>query len=63
MTGTDRIQRILMGFVLLVLNLLSHDLSNLSLTAVVSLFLQIELLLTGLVGWCPLYWSLSFVKK
>lgn len=63
MLAADRAQRVLIGFILLCLNFLSNDFSELSSTALISMVVQIELLLTGLIGWCPLYWSLSFKNK
>ncbi len=63
MSGNDRIQRIIMGVVLLLLNIFGGGLKNGEWTSIVSLVLQIELLATGLVGWCPLYWSLSLRKN
>ena len=53
----DRIQRVALGVVLLLLNAIglakSPDWAKWT-----ALALQLELLLTGLTGWCPLYWSL-----
>jgi hypothetical protein len=63
MHSQDRIQRVIIGTVLLLLNLFSKNFSEFSALSIASLFIQIELILTGLIGWCPLYWSLSLKKK
>jgi len=63
MHSADRVQRVSIGLLLLVLNLLSKDFSEFSAVSLASLFIQIELILTGLIGWCPLYWSFSLKKK
>ena len=53
----DRTQRVALGVVLILLNATglakSPDWAKWT-----ALALQVELLLTGLAGWCPLYWSL-----
>ena len=58
----DRIQRVGFGLVLILLNAVglskSPDWAKWTVLA-----LQLELLLTGLTGWCPLYWSLRRRRK
>ena len=52
----DRVQRLVLGASLMALTLsgLSESVDWRKLT---SLALQAELLITGLVGWCPIYWA------
>ena len=63
MIGMDRLQRIIMAVILIFLNLIGGDFSSITTSSFIALMVQIELLLTGIVGWCPLYWSASFMKK
>ena len=52
----DRIQRTLLGACLMVLTLLGlSEASGWKTWA--ALALQAELLITGLAGWCPIYWA------
>lgn len=60
---SDRAQRVLMGTLLIILNVLNSFNSKWSLASFASLFLQIELVVTGVVGWCPLYWGLNKYKN
>jgi len=58
---TDRVQRTMMGFMLMILNgFNSYDHWNL--ISSISLLLQIELILTGVLGWCPLSWVVTKKK-
>ena len=52
----DRIQRLLIGGALMALTV-SGLIHRIEWRGVVALTLQAELLLTGLVGWCPIYWT------
>jgi hypothetical protein len=54
----DRVQRILIGSLLMALNIvgLMRSPDWLKWTA---LALQVELIATGLAGWCPLYWCMG----
>ena len=58
----DRIQRVAFAVVFISLNAVglakSPDWAKWT-----ALALQLELLLTGLSGWCPLYWSLRRFRK
>ncbi len=54
----DRLQRILMALVLIFLNLFGIFESP-TYPKFIALAIQLELLLTGLIGWCPFYWSLG----
>ena len=56
--SADRIQRLIAGSLLLVLNLLGIQESQ-DWTPWFALVVQLELLATGLAGWCPVYWSLG----
>ena len=52
----DRTQRVILGLVLMLLTVLGLlESSNWKKWG--ALVLQSELLLTGLVGWCPVYWA------
>ena len=55
---SDRAQRIVAGTALMVLTLLGID-EGTSWRTWAALTIQSELLLTGLAGWCPVYWSCS----
>ena len=52
----DRIQRLTIGGVLMVLTL-SGLLQQIEWRGVVALLFQAELLVTALAGWCPIYWA------
>ena len=58
----DRIQRVALGVVLILLNAIglakSPDWAKWT-----ALAFQVELVLTGVAGWCPLYWSLRRRQK
>ena len=55
----DRAQRLTIGLILLVLNLLSMLRGEVDVMRWIALGVQIELITTALLGWCPLYWSFS----
>ncbi len=52
----DRIQRLVIGLILLGLNTIGL-LVDPDWIRFAALGVQIELILTALAGWCPLYWS------
>lgn len=52
----DRVQRLAVGLVLLGLNTIGL-LSDPDWIRFAALGVQLELILTALAGWCPLYWS------
>ena len=54
--SADRAQRLVMGLLLMGLNLFGLFQSP-ELPKWIALALQLELVLTGLIGWCPFYWS------
>jgi hypothetical protein len=58
----DRIQRLLIGGALMLLTLCGLF-ERVDWRAIVALSLQTELLLTGLVGWCPMYWTCRIAEK
>ena len=52
----DRLQRFVMGLVLLLLNI-SGLYRSPDILKWIALAIQLELMLTGLIGWCPFYWA------
>ena len=52
----DRVQRLVIGLILMSLNVAGLMLHPEWLRWI-ALFVQIELVGTALIGWCPLYWS------
>ncbi|QDV11196.1 hypothetical protein CA51_10570 [Rosistilla oblonga] len=52
----DRLQRLVIGTLLMLLTLWGLS-ERFEWTRVVALMLQLELLLTGIAGWCPIYWG------
>ena len=54
----DRIQRLMIGAALMLLTVSGLG-ESADWRSVVALLLQTQLLLTGLVGWCPIYWACS----
>jgi hypothetical protein len=54
--SADRIQRIIIGVVLLGLNIIGLA-KEPDWVRWASLAVQIELIGSALIGWCPLYWS------
>ncbi len=54
----DRAQRLVMGIALIALNL-TGIFSSPRWSNLLALVIQIELIITGLVGWCPFYWALN----
>lgn len=58
----DRIQRFVIGGTLMLLTV-SGFLSQIDWRGIVALALQADLLLTGIVGWCPVYWSCRVGSK
>ncbi len=54
----DRLQRLVVGGALILLNGLGISESQ-DWTRWLALVVQLELFATGLVGWCPFYWSLN----
>ena len=57
----DRAQRLLAGSLLLALNAVSLS-ESADWTRWLALLVQLELLATGLAGWCPFYWSLGLSR-
>ncbi len=53
----DRVQRVLIGGLLMGLNMVGLTRSP-DWPKWAALALQIELVATGLAGWCPLYWCM-----
>ena len=58
----DRIQRLTTGGALMLLTATSLW-DHVEWRALVALALQLELLITGLAGWCPIYWMCRARKK
>jgi hypothetical protein len=56
--GADRIQRLTIGTALMLLTVLGL-VERIDWRAMIALTLQSELLLTGLIGWCPICWTCS----
>ena len=52
----DRIQRLLIGGALMLFTLIGLY-EQADWTRMIVLALQFELLATGIVGWCPVYWA------
>jgi len=52
----DRIQRVLIGLCLMTLTILGLVEGVAGWKGWLALSLQLELLTTGAVGWCPVYW-------
>lgn len=64
MDGQDRAQRLIVGVILLAINITnSLDATNFSTLNLIAMLIQVELIVTALVGWCPFYWSISYVKR
>ena len=57
----DRLQRLVVGGVLILLNGFGLQESP-DWTRWVALIVQLELFATGLVAWCPFYWSLGLSR-
>lgn len=55
--NADRIQRLFIGGLLIALTLSSWHRADFR--TYIALGLQADLFLTGLVGWCPVYWTCS----
>ncbi len=58
----DRLQRLVVAAVLIALNAAGLAQSP-DWTRWLALAVQVELLATGLVGWCPFYWSLGVSRS
>ena len=58
----DRIQRLVIGGALMLLTVSGFS-SHIEWRGIVALALQAELLLTGIVGWCPVYWTCQIRMK
>ena len=58
----DRLQRLVLATLLIALNIASLSQSP-DWTRWLALALQVELLATGLAGWCPFYWSLGISRS
>ena len=56
--SADRVQRLVIGFLLTLINL-AGILNEPTIGRWVALALQLELLVTGLAGWCPFYWAMG----
>lgn len=54
----DRIQRLVSGGALMALTI-SGLIQHIEWRGLLALTIQAELLLTGLAGWCPMYWACS----
>jgi len=54
--GADRVQRLVIGIALMALTI-SGLFYRVEWRSVIALTLQAELLLTGIAGWCPIYWT------
>lgn len=54
--GADRVQRLVIGAALMSLTI-SGLFYRVEWRGLVALTLQTELLLTGIAGWCPIYWG------
>ena len=54
----DRLQRLIIGLILLILNLIGMT-QHVGWISLVALGVQIELIITAVAGWCPLYWSFN----
>ena len=54
----DRLQRLVVGGLLIVLTGVGLQ-ESADWTRWIALVVQLELFATGLVGWCPFYWSLN----
>ena len=59
--SSDRRQRLMIGGALMVLTVIGL-VEEVEWRGLVALSLQLELLLTGLAGWCPMYWACSIKK-
>ncbi len=57
----DRLQRLVTAAMLLILNAVGMT-ESADWTRWLALAVQIELLGTGLAGWCPVYWSLGLSR-
>lgn len=55
----DRAQRLTIGLTLLALNVMSLSRGDGDLMRWIALLVQIDLIGTAVIGWCPLYWSFS----
>lgn len=58
----DRVQRLVIGGVLMLLTLTGFA-ERVEWRGVVAVALQTELLLTGIFGWCPVYWGCKLAMK
>ncbi len=58
----DRLQRLVTGAVLIALNGIGLT-ESADWTRWLALAVQMELLATGLAGWCPFYWSLRLSRR
>ena len=52
----DRIQRLTVGSALMLLTIIGFG-DQVNWRGILALALQAELLLTGIAGWCPIYWA------
>ncbi len=58
----DRFQRLVVGGLLIGLTAFGLQVSP-DWTRYLALAVQLELFLTGLIGWCPFYWSLRLSRS
>ena len=54
--GVDRFQRLVIGGILMMLTLLGFT-ERVEWRGLIAAALQTEMLLTGIIGWCPIYWG------
>lgn len=55
-TSIDRMHRIVFSSTLLVLALIRVDINRVHISEYIAIVMQLELLFTGIFGWCPLTW-------
>lgn len=60
--AADRIQRLSIGALLMALTL-SGLAERADWRTLLALALQLELLVTGIAGWCPVYWGCSLARS
>ena len=58
----DRIQRLTIGGALMMLTVSGLS-EHVNWQGIVAIVLQTELLLTGIAGWCPVYWMCRAMKN
>lgn len=64
LTTDDRQQRIMLGAVLLIVNLMRIKWAEVSIPDLISVIIQLDLILTGALGWCPVVGcKVAFKKK